>query len=211
MYDFVNWRLSGHKPIPPIGGVEHYSSCPGLFQVVSLDTFRSTAKKIVPVAFGKMSQEDFAGLLCSLGNLKNSKQLQAQMKKHRRKNPCNGSKINPPFPIRVDESMTNTSIDLLNRYTEAGRRLLMDFVDCDNTGFDPVFHVGRAAHWRSRPEYQKVSKHAFRSQAVMMAKDVRCYVPSAHKMEKMFDEVMEEIADIEKQTQKLRSSDKQQG
>ena len=207
LYNFVNWKLSGHEPIPPIGGVEHYNSRPSLFKVVSLDAFRSAAKKIAPVACGKMSQEDFDTLLRSLGHLQNKKKLQAEMKKHRRENPCNGSNINAPFPIKVDESMINTSIDLLNRYTAAGRRLLMDFVDCDKTGFDPTFKVGNAKHWRSRPEYQQVSRYAFRSQAVKIAKDVRYHVPNAEEMEKIFDEVLKEIANREKQKKKLHSSD----
>ena len=203
LYDFVNWRISGHRPIPPIGSKEYWNSRPNLFHVLEEGGFRTAAKKIAPVAVGKMKQEDFDMLIGILQGKKH-KLLRAKLRKDRHENPCDGLEIKPPFPFAsIPETVQEVkAINWLNRNNPAGRQLMLDFVNHRKTGFHPTDRVGRVEHWKSRPEYQKVSKHAFRSAAIKIAKDVARHLPDEVEMAKIF----EDACQAANQRKKLRSS-----
>jgi hypothetical protein len=216
LYDFVNWRISGHKPVPPIGNVDYWNSRPKLFHVLTAPAFREAAKKIAPLAVGKMSQLDFDLLLGTLEGRAN-KSLRALLRKQRAENPCDGSEIKPPFPFTesnikaiCDMAKGNQGgkprINALNRYTPAGRRLLMDFVDCHSTGFYPTVDVGRVEHYNFREEYRNgTSASAFRLQAKKIARDVAQHVPDDEGFAKLLEEAEQEAA----QRKKLRLKKKQ--
>ena len=192
LYDLVNWRISGHKPLAPHGNVDFYNSRPNVFHVVAQPTFRTAAQLIAPVAVGKMSEDDFHCLVCILSEPKHEK-LVKELCETRAANPCDGSPINPPFPFACGlKSREPGAIDKLNRYTKTGRRLLMDLVDHERTGFHPTEEVGNVRHWRSRKEFQVATQDAFRSQALKMAKDVRHYMPNKKEMEKIIKEALQE-------------------
>ena len=211
LYDLVNWRVSGHKPIPPIGNKDYWNSRPKLFHVVTEGAFRGAAQKIAPVAVGKMTEIDFHMLL-RIVNGKKEKANRALLRMWRDQNPCDGSKINPPCPFTEEQFGTlvgestgsEVQIDRLNRYTPAGRRLLMDFVGNDSQLFHPTYKVGNVDQWRHRPEYQQVTRSQFRSAALSIAKDVSHYIPDEVQMTAIFDEAIEEV----RYKQKLRSSKK---
>ena len=206
LYDFVNWRVSGRKPVTPISNT-FWNSRPSLYHVLTEKAFLDAAKKIAPVALGKMSNLEFNLLLGTLEG-RNNKELWAQLCKEREENPCDGSKIQPPFPYtkedfkRLHVSDKEPSIAPLNRYTFAGRRLLMDFVDSNEKLFHPTIEVGNVHQWRHRPEYQKVTRSVFQSAALKIAKDVAYHVPDEVRMSEIFDEVRQDL----NQKAKLRSN-----
>ena len=177
--------------------------------MITKKLFLEAAKKIAPVAIGKMSQLDFNLLLGTLEGRKN-KELRAQLCKERAENPCDGSKIQPPFPFteedfkRLHEPPNDEGSVLapLNRYTPAGRRLLMDFVGNDKYLFHLTFEVGNVCRWNHRPEYKKVTRSVFRSAALKIAKDVAYHVPDEVRMSEIFEEVRQDL----NQKSKLRSS-----
>ena len=167
--------------------------------------FRTAAQKMAKKAAGKMSKEDFHMLLFTIPGDKR-KEARHNLCKWRRENPDDGVEINPPFPFNLEElrQKMETPCDKINRYTPAGRRLLMDLVDYEKTGFDPKIQAGCVEHWRSREIYQTVSKSAFCSQAKMMAKDVSYYTPDSVEMEKMFQEAVKRARESKAMKDKLR-------
>ena len=207
LWDFVNWRYTGHKPIRPIGGVSHYNSRPNLFHVVSDGAFRSACKKIAPVALGKMTEEDFNYLLGTFHEDCNKK-LRAVLRMWRHDNPCNGVPINAPHMEKKVQRSGNLTIALLDKHTTAGRQLLLDYIECDKTGFHPDKKVGCVKHYRSRPEYQQrgMTASAFRSQAKKIAKDVLAYVPDNNEMEAILEESYQTYYREIKRKKSLRSN-----
>ena len=207
LYEFVNWRISGHEPVPPIGNVAHYNSkrlyCGN--KEFSHSSFRTAALKIAEKAAGKMSEEDFHMLLFTIPGDKRKEDRQ-NLCTWRRENPDDGLEIIPPFPFNLEElrQSIETPCDRINRYTPTGRRLLMDFVDYKNIGFDPKIEAGCVNHWRSREIYQTVSKSAFRHQARLIARDVICYIPDSIAMEKMFEEAVRK-ARVQKDKLRIRN------
>ena len=172
--------------------------------------FGTAAKKIAPIALGKMNAQDFNMLLGMLNGEKN-KRLRALLRMWRDQNPCDGSKINPPFPYPKEmfdelcsKGQGDAKIDVINRYTPAGRMLLIDFINHKKSGFHPNDQAGCVDHWRSKPEYMKATKGQFRSQALKIAKDVKQYMPDDVELAKMFEESRAAC----KQKAKLRSSKK---
>ena len=116
LYNFVHWHLTGRKPIPGYYGVASYNSRQDIFRNVTISVFRAAAKKIAPIAVGKMPQEDFDMLFCLLER-RNNKQLRKELKKQREENPCDGSEIKAPFP--VDKTIIKgADIDKFNVYTK---------------------------------------------------------------------------------------------
>ena len=197
LYDFVHWRLTGRKPIPGYYGVALHNSCQDIFRNVTISVFRAAAKKIAPIAVGKMPQEDFDMLLCLLEG-QNNKQLRKELKKQREENPCDGSEIKAPFP--VDRTIIKgADIDKFNVYTKVGRRILLDFIDHKNTGFSPKLHAGSAQHYRSRQEYIDAGTiDQFRWKAKVIARDVMRNVPCREKIAEIFQEAEEEVAQRKK-------------
>ena len=212
LYDFVNWHISGQLPVAPIGNVDYYNTYPKLFHVLEAGSFRTAAQKIAPIAIGAMSDHIFNMLLGRLEG-RSKRDLRKLLKKIRKENYCVGLEIKPPCPHRHDyfdafeesgksNDSGETKIDALNRYTRAGRRLMMDFIDHENTGFHPTVKPGCVEHYLFRKEYsQHTSKSAFRSQAMKIAKDVACHAPDANAMRKIFEDVRLDFA----QPKKLRS------
>ena len=69
LYDYVNWRLTGHKPIPGFGGASFRNSRRELYHAVIAGVFSNVARKIAPADVGKMTYEDFYLLFCvQMGN-----------------------------------------------------------------------------------------------------------------------------------------------
>ena len=66
LYEYVNWRISSHEPIPPIGNVAHYNSKKFYMENVKHSEFNTAAKRMAEKAAGKMSQEDFHMLLFTI-------------------------------------------------------------------------------------------------------------------------------------------------
>ena len=209
LYEYVNWRISSHQPVPPIGNVAHYKSKSFYVDNVTHNQFTTAADKMAKKAAGKMSDEDFHMLLCTIPEDK-KKRARHNLRKWRRENPDDGVDINPPFPFNLEElrQAMETPCAKINRYTPAGRRLLMDFVDHETIGFDPKFQAGCVDHWRSREIYQTVSKDAFCSEAKMMSKDATFYTPDSIQMEEMFQEAVKRARMEEAMRNKLRSGNK---
>ena len=59
LYDYVNWRLTGHKPIPGFGGASFRNLRQELYHAVTAGVFSNAAKKIAPVAVRKITHKDF--------------------------------------------------------------------------------------------------------------------------------------------------------
>ena len=83
LYDFMNWQLTGHKPIPGFGGVSFQNLRQELYHAVTAGVFSNAAKKIAPVAVGKMTEEDFHLLLCVLNGREN-RDLRRTLKQQRK-------------------------------------------------------------------------------------------------------------------------------
>lgn len=93
----------------------------------------------------------------------------------------------------------------LNKYSPEGRQLLLDFVSGE---WDPV-KAGCVAHWQSNPiYYENVTKHAFRSQARSIAKDVLAYIPDDLILEQMIAEATMEVERKKKAKSKRAKSNK---
>ena len=206
LYDYVNWRLTGHKPIPGFGGASFRNSRQELYHAVTAGVFSNAAKKIAPVAVGKMTEEDFHLLLCVLDGREN-RDLRRTLKQQRKDNPCDGSEIRAPFPVER-QFLEGPDIDLLNVYTPSGRRLLLDFIDHENIGFHPAHEAGCDDHYRYRQEYvNAVTKDQFRSQAKKIAKVVLANVPCKEEMVEIFEAAERKVAQKQKAQSRMVSRD----
>ena len=159
-----------------------------------------------------MKADDFNMLLDILVGPDN-KLIRATLQKWRKKNPCDGLAIKPPFPFstkQFHDLCTNGQgkIDQVNRHTLVGRQILLDYIDHKSSGFHVNDRPGNVAHWKSRPEYQKVTKSQFWSQALEIAKDVKLHIPDDVEIAKMFEKAQQDIKQQAKQIAKLRSSKK---
>ena len=82
----------------------------------------------------------------------------------------------------------------------------MDYINHKSSGFHVNDRPGNVAHWKSRPEYQKVTKSQFWFQALKIAKDVKLHIPDDVEIAKMFEKAREDLKQQAKQKAKLRSS-----
>ena len=62
----------------------------------------------------------------------------------------------------------------------AGYRLMLDYIDHENTGWELTKNIGCVAHYRSNSVYTEAAKthDIFRSQAKKTAKDVAALMPN---------------------------------
>ena len=77
---------------------------------------------------------------------------------------------------------------LLDISTDAGKRLLQDYLDWRTTGFSPWKHVGSVEHYKSRQIYQVVKKGAFRNNAQKIAKIAIQQLPAEDALENESDD-----------------------
>ena len=187
LWDYVNWRKTSWKPIDPIGSTPHWNSRKKLYHVLTQPAFSAACKAIAPIAIAMMSKEDFNYLLGRLTGKKNKDTrdgLRETRKENKDKIPKDiAAAISSMVPEPEFKTGSKTKIAALSKYTPAGRQLMIDFVNCKESGFDPAVKPGNVDHYKSRPEYQDgITKDAFTSQAKKIAKDVLALVPCDREM-----------------------------